>query len=199
MKRLIVYHPQKMMAGYLTDLIEKSERFTVLGAVSSTEELYSVVEKEDVDIVLLSVSCSNTNTIKIVRELRRRVVGVRIAIYSQGEVTSIFSFMAYTEGVTAILPHDINYISMVMSLMSIAHGEYITPMPYIKIKGRDKRLSRREIEVLNMVVDGMTLTQISSILGVNDKTVSTYKARLYKKLNVSSIVELVALYNSVRM
>ena len=86
---------------------------------------------------------------------------------------------------------------MVMSLMSIAHGEYITPIPHIKIKGRNKRLSRREIEVLNLVVEGLSLTQISSILGVNDKTVSTYKARLYKKLNVSNLVELVALYNSV--
>ncbi|MBR4402554.1 MAG: response regulator transcription factor [Flavobacteriales bacterium] len=197
MKRLVVYHPQKMMAVCLTDLIEKSERFTMLGAVSSTEELYSVAEKGDVDMILLSVSCTNTNTIKIVRELRHRVVGVRIAIYSQGEITNLFSFMSYTEGVTAILPHDINYMSMMMTLVNIANGEYITPIPHIKIKGRDKRLSRREIEVLNLVVEGLSLIQISSILGVNDKTVSTYKARLYKKLNVSNLVELVALYNSV--
>ena len=199
MKRLVVYHPQKMLAVCLTDLIDKSGYFTILGAVSSTEELYDLAEKEDIDMVLLSISCTNTSTIKIVKELRQKIMGVNIAIYSQGEITNLFSFMAYTEGVTAILPHDINYMSLMMSLMNIAHGKHITPIPHIKIKGRDKRLSRREIEVLNLLVEGVSIAQISIMLGVNDKTVSTYKARLFQKLQVKNLVGLVALYNSVRL
>ena len=54
-----------------------------------------------------------------------------------------------------------------------------------------KRLSTREVEVLKLLSSGKKNKEIAQELDINEKTVSTYKARLYNKLNVTNLVDLI--------
>ncbi len=54
-----------------------------------------------------------------------------------------------------------------------------------------RKLSSREIEVLRYLCDGKKNNEISKLLGLNEKTISTYKLRLLQKLNVTNLVDLV--------
>ena len=54
-----------------------------------------------------------------------------------------------------------------------------------------RKLSSREIEVLRYLSGGKKNNEISAILGLNEKTISTYKLRLLTKLNVTNLVDLV--------
>ena len=54
-----------------------------------------------------------------------------------------------------------------------------------------RKLSNREVEVLRYLSDGKKNNEISKILGLNEKTISTYKLRLLQKLNVTNLVDLV--------
>jgi DNA-binding NarL/FixJ family response regulator len=54
---------------------------------------------------------------------------------------------------------------------------------------QDKKLTPREIEVLNGVVNGKTNQEISYSLGISEKTVEKYLDRVYTKLGVASRVE----------
>ena len=54
-----------------------------------------------------------------------------------------------------------------------------------------RKLSNREIEVLRFLCDGKKNNEISKILTLNEKTISTYKLRLLQKLNVDNLVDLV--------
>ena len=54
-----------------------------------------------------------------------------------------------------------------------------------------KRLSTREVEVLKLLSSGKKNKEIALELAINEKTVSTYKARLFKKLNVTNLIDLV--------
>lgn len=49
----------------------------------------------------------------------------------------------------------------------------------------------REVEVLKLLSSGRRNKEISQELSINEKTVSTYKARLMKKLNVTNLVDLI--------
>ena len=53
-----------------------------------------------------------------------------------------------------------------------------------------RKLSTREIEVLKMLASGKRNKDVALGLGLNEKTISTYKARLMKKLNVDNMVDL---------
>ena len=52
-------------------------------------------------------------------------------------------------------------------------------------------LSDRETAVLNLIAKGMDRRQIAHTLGINEKTVSTYKARLLAKLDARSTLDLI--------
>jgi DNA-binding NarL/FixJ family response regulator len=54
-----------------------------------------------------------------------------------------------------------------------------------------KRLSSREIEVLTLLSNGRRNKEIASELDINEKTVSTYKMRLLKKLDAQNVAELI--------
>jgi two-component system invasion response regulator UvrY len=55
------------------------------------------------------------------------------------------------------------------------------------------RLSKRELQVLMMIAQGEKTNEISDTLNLSPKTISTYRQRLYEKLEVSSDVEMVRL------
>lgn len=54
-----------------------------------------------------------------------------------------------------------------------------------------RKLSNREIEVLRYLSDGKKNNEISKILELNEKTISTYKLRLLKKLSVTNLIDLI--------
>jgi DNA-binding NarL/FixJ family response regulator len=54
-----------------------------------------------------------------------------------------------------------------------------------------KKLSTRESEVLNLISSGKRNKDIAEALSINEKTVSTYKTRLLKKLQVDNIADLI--------
>jgi DNA-binding NarL/FixJ family response regulator len=53
-----------------------------------------------------------------------------------------------------------------------------------------KKLSTREVEVLRYLNDGKKNKEVAKILGLDEKTISTYKLRLLNKLNVTNLVDL---------
>jgi two-component system response regulator EvgA len=54
-----------------------------------------------------------------------------------------------------------------------------------------KTLSDRELTVLQQLARGMSNKEIGEALLISNKTVSSYKTRLFEKLNISTLVELV--------
>ena len=62
-----------------------------------------------------------------------------------------------------------------------------------------KKLSMREVEVLKMLCDGKRNKEIALELKLNEKTVSTYRSRIMKKLRVRNLVELVRKAQSIQI
>ncbi|MDX1272772.1 response regulator transcription factor, partial [Bizionia paragorgiae] len=54
-----------------------------------------------------------------------------------------------------------------------------------------KKLSTREVEVLKLLSIGKRNKEVAEELSINEKTVSTYRSRLMKKLNVTNLVDLI--------
>ncbi|MDP5078793.1 MAG: response regulator transcription factor, partial [Nonlabens sp.] len=86
------------------------------------------------------------------------------------------------------------------ALLTVVDGgiflsEGISDQSNINLKRADvlrfKKLSTREIEVLNLLSRGKRNKEISQDLNINEKTVSTYKTRLLKKLDVDNIADLI--------
>jgi len=65
----------------------------------------------------------------------------------------------------------------------------------VESKTKKSRLSKREQEVLKLILEGKNTQNIAKELLVKSNTISTVKIRIFEKLQVSNIVELIQLYN----
>ncbi len=65
----------------------------------------------------------------------------------------------------------------------------------VESKTKKSRLSKREQEVLKLILEGKNTQNIAKELLVKSNTISTVKNRIFEKLQVSNIVELIQLYN----
>ncbi|MGL5108129.1 MAG: EAL domain-containing protein [Vibrio ordalii] len=67
-------------------------------------------------------------------------------------------------------------------------GQTVSFQPSFRL---NERLSSRELSVANLLIQGLTNKQIANQLDINQKTVSTYKARIQSKLGIRSAMELI--------
>ncbi|HCU45007.1 MAG TPA: DNA-binding response regulator, partial [Sphingobacterium sp.] len=56
------------------------------------------------------------------------------------------------------------------------------------------RLSNREVDVAKYLIQGHGIIEVSTTLDLSPSTVSTYKSRIFEKLNVSNIPELIEIF-----
>ena len=73
------------------------------------------------------------------------------------------------------------------------------PFAYPGTHESGKPLSSREFEVMRLIASGKTVREIAGLLSLSDKTISTYRARLLKKMGLKNNAELVhyAVFNRV--
>jgi len=88
------------------------------------------------------------------------------------------------------------------AILSIADtGRYVSPRIKVELLNQlDKQnyradnplldLSAREITIMDMLIDGFWIKEIASKLNLTESSVSTYKARLFEKLHVTTLIEM---------
>ncbi len=133
------------------------------------------------------------------------------ALLNDNPKTKVLIFSSYTEhmyapncikmGASGFLNKAEKLETLSQSIIKISNGEIVLNdaiKKNLEIIGSQhkserlhRKLSTRELEVLRYLSDGKKNNEIAEILGLNEKTVSTYKLRLLVKLNVTNLLDLV--------
>jgi DNA-binding CsgD family transcriptional regulator len=73
-------------------------------------------------------------------------------------------------------------------------SEFINGVSMPRLNKKPLIKGKRENQILQMLMEGKSTLNIATELGIKSNTVSTIKARIFHKLNVNNVVELVQLY-----
>ncbi len=181
------------------NVLEAASGFEVIEDVSTTSELFEKLEKVSPDVIILEMDIPEINGIATLRKIKKEYPGVRVLIYS-GQSEDVYALSTIRAGAYGYLSKtaDIDYI--ISGVRKVAEGNmFITNELAQRLafdEGTQKprrffrKLSSREVEVLKLLASGKRNKDVASGLSLNEKTVSTYKARLMKKLNVDNMVDL---------
>ncbi|PCE63400.1 response regulator [Sediminicola luteus] len=173
--------------------------FEVLGDVATTTELFATLEINTPDVVIMELDIPEINGIATLRKIKQDHPDVKVLIYS-GQSEDVYALSTIRAGAFGYLSKtaDIDYIVNAVRKVSTG-GMFITNELAQRLafdEGTQKprrffrKLSTREVEVLKLLASGMRNKDVAQGLNLNEKTVSTYKARLMKKLNVDNLVDL---------
>jgi len=190
-------HPIVRMG--IKQVLASAPEFDVIADVATTSELFSQLEKASPDVVMLEMDIPEINGIATLRKIKQEYPDIKVLIYS-GQSEDVYALSTIRAGAFGYLSKtaDIDYI--ISAVKKVSEGSmFITNELAQRLafdEGTQKprrffrKLSTREVEVLKLLASGKRNKDVALGLNLNEKTVSTYKARLMKKLNVDNLVDL---------
>jgi DNA-binding NarL/FixJ family response regulator len=198
-KVLVADHHPIIRTG-LKMLFESSPDIQVIGSVTTGRELFDFVGRTKIDIVLSEIDLPELNGITALRTLKKEYHDVKVIMFSS-HPEEIYAISTIKAGASGYLTKTVSTQTIKDAIMKVYNGGiYISNSLAHRLafdeRGNKpsklyKKLSTREVEVLKLLSSGRRNKEIAEELEINEKTVSTYKARLMKKLNVTNLVDLI--------
>lgn len=185
----------------ISSLIASHEDMEVIGKVTSGNELFKFLKHQIPDLLILEIDLPQLNGITALRTLKSEYSGVKILVLSC-HPEEMYALSAIKSGAAGYISKTTSTEILKMAIHQVARGGiYLNKDITEKLNSgifknnglisKFKKLSTREAEVLNLLSTGKRNKDIAEALTIDEKTVSTYKTRLLKKLKVDNVADLI--------
>lgn len=186
----------------LRRILDAAGDVEVVAEARSGEEALGFVRDYLPDVVLMDINMPGMGGLEATRRLTQQHSGIRILAVSMHS-REPYPSQVLAAGAAGYLSKDCAAEEVLAAVRQIAAGRrYITPevagnlAASLMQTGNESPftgLSQREMQVLNLMLNGHNVREISAQLHLSPKTVSTYRHRLFEKLQVDNDVELTRL------
>ena len=169
--------------GYAVDLFESAEAF--LNASAGAE----------VGCVIADVRMPVMDGIELVREIQKRKLDVPVVLIS-GHADVPMAVSALKAGAQDFIEKPVDDVRLVAAINRAISGKFerqAATQAAREAEQRFERLTPREMEVFDLVAQGMTSQAIAARLGISGRTVESYRAQIMEKLQMDSIASIVRL------
>jgi len=201
MKKLLIADHHPVTRKGIACILKNNADYSIIGKANNGDELYKSIEENNPDILIMEIDMPQINGINALRSIKSDFPELRVLIFST-HPEEIYALRSIKSGAAGYVPKTASTKVFLKALKRIAKGgiflnEELTSTFTSRNVGetsaisRYKKLSSREIEVLNLLSSGKRNKDIANALNINEKTVSTYKTRLLKKLKVDNLADLI--------
>lgn len=205
MIRLIIADDHAIVRSGLRQLFTLSEDIIVAGEAENSSQLISFLAEHPLDLVLLDLSMPDLGGVETISQIRALYPTLPILVLSMHNELQIVS-RALKAGANGYTTKDNDPETLMIAIRKVAaHGRFIDPklaeqMVFeFEAPGPAKpheKLSEREFQIFELLAKGQSLNHIGQELSISNKTVSTYKARLFEKLQINNTAELIRYYDA---
>lgn len=198
--RILIVDDHTVVRDGLAMIIEASADLEVAGTAADGREAIIRANELKPDVIIMDIAMPNLNGIEATAALRVSLPLVRTIILSMHN-TREHVYRAMQAGAAGFVLKESAGTEVLTAVRAVASGgvyfgngveipeSRTSPTP--PSKSPLDRLSSREREVLQLVVEGMTSSSIAGILTLSPKSVETYRSRIMRKLGLSDITSLV--------
>ncbi len=195
--RIVIADDHSMIREGLKQLLELDGDIIVVGEAGNGEECLEIISQVKPDVVLLDINMPVMNGLKMLEilreseqeELKEQKVLI-LTIHNEIE----YLMKAKEIGVNGYVLKDAESAILKRAIATIySGGEYIdftmVPMMNEKIaqdkeQDEEQKLTRREIEVLKLLAEGLFNKEIAYKLEISEKTVKNHVSNIFKKIGV---------------
>ncbi len=192
---VVITDDHKMVREGIKQLLELKDSISVVGMASDGLECISVLKDKKPDLLLLDINMPVNNGLQTLEKIKKMNLDVKVILLTvHNEVDYLLK--AIEVGADGYVLKDsgsaelINAIEIVMSGESYIQPDMI-PMLNSKMisrnsdKGKVKALTKRELEVLVLVSEGMFNKEIADKLSISERTVKNHISSIFKKIDVA--------------
>ena len=194
--RILIFAKQSSDRQKLNMLLRVEPDFEIIGEASSGTEIFNHVAARALDILVFDLSA--VDELEILRSENQYRPGTKIVVVYDDKNVSYTNEMLRS-GAKAYVSSDSVSTELVKAIREVMAGKVHLSYPlfehaienYIKKAPNNANapyelLTKRESEVFNMVVKGLTSAQIGVALSISRRTVEIHRANILRKLNLAS-------------
>ena len=171
------------------------------------KEAYQKIQDKEYDLVLLDIQMPETNSFDLLKSILNDKPDSKVLIFSMNS-ENMYAKRFLQAGAMGFVSKDApihelkKAVDLILNNRKYFSNKFIESVLNEKT-GRENNnpfstLSDREFEITNLLMEGKAVGEISTLLNIKSSTTGTYKARIFEKLhiqNVFQLIELGALYD----
>jgi DNA-binding NarL/FixJ family response regulator len=199
MIKVALLDPHPVVNKGVKSFFRKTEHIMVVGTFSDAKGLFHFIEKNKIDVLILEMELDGDSAVQLIKWVKSKLPETAIIIYTSLP-QSIYGISPLKAGAAGYLSKQVSRKIMLEAIEKVVgNGYHITSnfankitnnIDLSKPRNTYEMLSRREVEVLKLLIEGKRNIEISASLKINQKTVNTYKTRLMRKLEVENPIDL---------
>jgi DNA-binding NarL/FixJ family response regulator len=199
MTSILIADDHSIVREGLKQVLVDTPDMVVADEAKDGNETLSKVFESDFDVVVLDISMPGKNGLEVLREIKSRKPKLPVLVLSVYPEDQ-YALRVLKAGAAGYLTKESAPDELINALKKVANGaKYISSAVLEEIANTldvnterpvHERLSDREFQVLRMIASGRTIREIAEELGINIKTVSTYRVRILEKMRMKNNAEL---------
>jgi DNA-binding NarL/FixJ family response regulator len=188
----------------LQALLRAADDMIVIGQAAEGRAAVHLVDQLRPDVVVMDIAMPSMNGIEATQRIHQRYPETQVVILSMNATAELI-YRSFQAGALAFLVKDSVGTDLIEAIRSVASGKrylgqniserlldaYLRQRAEAPEASPLERLTPREREVLQLVAEGKSSTEISEILALSPKTITTYRSRLMHKLNIHDLPGLI--------
>ena len=198
--RLLLAEGRPIVRESMTYLFARWPDFELVAVAADAREVLVSARQLTLDVVVLSMSTRGRGFFDLIKRVRALPQDPPIVVIGGGSESTL-AVRALRAGVRGFLSDDGTPGELAAAVRAASAGElYVSRslgsvlsylLEYPQDTPEHARLSNREYEVLCLLGAGKAISSIAPQLGLSSKTISTYRSRLMRKLNLKNSAELI--------
>lgn len=194
--KIIIADGHKLLTDSLQVALNQQDGMEVKQVVDTSSALMKSTEKSGADLVITEMSLGDADGAAIIQKLKRQNSSLRVMLLTSSE-DSAQVLKAVDFNVDGIQMKNCSLDELIMAIRIVASGQkFYAPQVLRMIASRPPMesqagLSAREVEIMQMLAEGLSAREIGERLLISSRTVETHKANIMRKLNVKKATHLV--------
>jgi DNA-binding NarL/FixJ family response regulator len=200
MIRLLVADDHAIVRKGIEQIIAETTDIAVADEARNGQELLEKVRKHDYDLVLLDISMPGRDGLEILKELKSQRPKLNVLMLSMYPEEQ-YAVRALRSGASGYLTKESAPDELIAAIRKVSSGhKYVSASLAEKLaallKNRSggplhEQLSDREYRIMCMIASGKTQTEIAEELSLSIKTISTYRSRVLRKMQMTSNADII--------
>lgn len=199
-KRVLIVEDDQEIRNSFSLIVNSSQKFMVINAYNNCEDAIENIHRDKPEIILMDIELPGMNGIqgtKTIKEKSPHSEIIMVTVYEDSELV----FEALKAGASGYITKSANYMELLSALDEIVKGGAPMSSRIARMVidnyhvNPNSPLTRRETEILQLISEGKTYTQISEELFISKETSKTHIKNIYSKLQVNSKSEAIAKAN----
>jgi DNA-binding NarL/FixJ family response regulator len=194
---LLIADDHPVVRDGLSGMFARDPGFEVLGEAGDGAEAIRLAQALTPDVILMDLRMPGMDGLTAITELARKGITARVLVLTTYDTDS-YVLPAIEAGATGYLLKDAPRDELLRAVRAAAHGQAVlSPSVATRLMSRvrepeTKPLSRRELEILELVAAGTTNRDAAAKLLISEATVKTHLLNIYAKLGVNDRAAAVA-------